>query len=410
MLTITEIKNFKAQKTPYRKADGEGLYLLIRPAKTKSDGVSKLWRFKYRFGGKEKLLALGSFPDVSLAEAREKKAEARKELRQGIDPSAVKKATKTGKSTDSFETVAREWHEKHTKVEWSKSHSKNIMARLEKHIFPWIGNISVNEIKAIDILDVLRRIENKGHLETLHRTLSNCSSVFIHAIATQRAINDPCNRLSEAFPKPIKHHFSTILEPEKVGQLLRNFDNYEGEFIVKCALRLAPLVFLRSIELRLAEWQEIDLDSSEWRIPIRRMKRTRRDKEAFPNEVHLVPLARQSIAILEELHPLTGNNKLVFPGPRTRVRAISDMTMTAAVRRMGYSSDDLHVHGFRAMARTMIHEQLKINPEIIERQMSHAVDNPLGKAYDRTSFIPERKDMMQQWADYLDKLKQTNRN
>jgi len=301
--------------------------------------------------------------------------------------------------------VAREWHDKYSKAEWSDSHSKNILGRLEKNIFPWIGARPVSEITAPEILAVCRRIEGRGHLETLHRTLANCGQVFRYAIITGRAVSDPTYKMGEAFPTPIKRHFSAITDPAGVGNLLRAIEAFHGTFVVKSALRLSPLIFLRPGELRQAEWSEFDLDRAEWVIPISRMKRTRRDKEANPKAVHIVPLARQAVAILRELHSLTGDGRFVFPSLRSRCKPISDATLTNALRGMGYDKDEMHVHGFRAMARTMIRQELNLDPEWIERQLAHAVKGPLGGAYDRTTYMPERKKMMQSWADYLDQLK-----
>lgn len=408
-LTDAAIRTAKPKDKPYKLFDGGGLFLLVTPSKKgelPQGRGGKWWRLKYRFGGKEKLLSFGTYPDVSLSAVREKREAARKLIAQGVDPGDERKATRaTDSGEGSFEAVAREWHGKYTKVEWSESHSKNILSRLEKNIFPWMGATPVGEITAPEILSVFRRIEDRGHLETLHRTLSNCGQVFRYAIATGRAISDPTYKMGEAFPKPIKRHFSAITDPIGVAPLLRSIDKYHGTFVVKCALRLAPLFFLRPKELRLAEWSEFDLDQAEWVIPINRMKRTRRDKEANPKEVHIVPLAKQAVVILRELHQLTGNGRLVFPGLRGKDRPISDATLTNALRRMGYDKDEMHFHGFRAMARTMIRQELNLDIEWIERQLSHTVKGSLGGAYDRTTFMPERQKMMQTWADYLDRLK-----
>lgn len=408
-LTDAAIRAAKPKDKPYKLFDGGGLFLLVTPAKKEKlpqGAGGKWWRFKYRIEGKEKLLSFGTYPEVSLADAREKREEARKLIARRIDPSAERKATKNLDSGEgSFEAVAREWHAKFADAEWSEVHAKNILSRFEKNVFPWLGIRPVGEITAPEILKVFRMIEARGHLETLHRTLANCGQVFRYAIATDRAKGDPTYRLGEAFPKPIKHHFSAMTDPAEVAPLLRSIEEYHGSFIVKCALKLAPLVFLRPKELRLAEWSEFDLDKAEWVIPIRRMKRTRRDKESRPKDVHIVPLATQAVEILRELHRLTGNGRLVFPGLRGKDRAISDATLTNALRRMGYDKDEIHVHGFRAMARTMLRQVLGVESEWIERQLSHAVDNPLGRAYDRTTFLPERRKMMQAWADYLEKIK-----
>ena len=401
VLTDAAIRNAKPAAKPLRLFAGGGLYLEVAPA------GGKWWRLKYRFGGKEKRISFGVYPEVSLKDAREKRDVARKLLAQGIDPGAERKATKAIESgSGSFEAVAREWHAKFANTEWSETHSKNILNRLEKNVFPWLGSRPVDEIKSPEIINVFRMVEARGHLETLHRTLANCGQVFRYAIATSRATMDPTYKMNEAFPKPIKRHFSAIIDPQEAAPLLRAIDEYHGTFVVKCALQLAPLFFLRPKELRLAEWSEFDLDRAEWVIPIRRMKRTRRDKEANPKEVHVVPLASQAVEILRQLFQFTGSGGLVFPSERGRNRAISDATLTNALRRMGYGKDEMHVHGFRAMARTMLRQNLGMAPEWIERQLSHAVDNPLGRAYDRTTFLPERRKMMQEWADYLDRIKE----
>lgn len=405
MLTSVEVKSAKVREKQYKLFDGKGLFLLVAPAPTKPGGVSKTWRLKYRYGGREKLLALGVYPQVTLAEARNRCEDARKLLANGQDPGQVKKTLSGTSGGNTFEGVAREWHRKYADTEWSVSHARGVISRLAKHVFPFIGHRDIGEITAQEVLTVFRRIETAGHLETIRRTLPDCSRVFRYAVITGRAETDPSYKLIEAFPRHVTRHFSTILDPERVGALLRDIEAYEGHFVTKCALQLAPLVFLRSSELRNAEWSEIDLEKGMWRIPIARMKRTRRDKESYPHEVHFVPLAHQAVDIFRNLHPLTGHGKLVFPGPLSRGAALSDMTLTSALRRLGYGPDEMHFHGFRAMARTLIREKLNVNPEVIERQLSHAIDNPLGKAYDRTSFIPERTEMMQRWADYLDELR-----
>lgn len=402
------LRNAKAKERPYKISDGGGLFLLVTPAKGKNGKElppNKWWRFKYRFDGKEKGLSFGTYPEISLSVARKKRDEARAQVAMGIDPALERKAIKKASSdAGSFEFVAREWHAKFSSVKWSAAHSKNILSRLEKHVFPWIGSLPIGEIKPSKITEVVKRIEATGHLETLHRTLSNCGQIFGYAITEELAESDPTYRIGKNYLSPSKKHFSAILDPPAIGALMRAIAEYHGDFIIRCALLLAPLVLLRPGELRLAEWAEIDLDRGEWIIPIGRMKRTRTDKEEFPHEVHFVPLSKQAVEILRELHPLTGSGRLVFPGMRGKDRAISDASMTNALRRMGYGKETIHVHGFRAMGRTLIREQLKISGEVIERQLSHAIDNPLGKAYDRTTFIPERKDMMQKWADYLERL------
>lgn len=400
LLSDAAVRAAKPKDKTYMLRDGGGLWLILEPS------GRKWWKLRVVFEKKENSFSLGDYPAVSIADAREKRNGFRKKMGAGIDPGNARKVEKAHDSGEgTFERVAREWHAKFSKVEWSESHSKNILSRLEKNIFPWLGARQVGEITAPEIIAVFRKIEECGHLETLHRTLTNCGQVFRYAIATGRGTVDPTYKMGEAFPKAIKHHFSTITDPVGVGNLLRAIDSYHGTFVVKCALRLAPLVFLRPKELRLAEWSEFDLEGAVWIIPINRMKRTRRDKEAKPKEVHIVPLSRQALGILKELYQLTGSGRLVFPGLRGKDRAISDATMTNALRRIGYDRDEMHVHGFRAMAKTMMKQNLKLDDDWIERQLSHAVKGPLGRAYDRTTFEPERWKMMQVWADYLDTLK-----
>ncbi|NTV12363.1 MAG: integrase arm-type DNA-binding domain-containing protein [Desulfobulbaceae bacterium] len=400
LLSDAAVRTAKPKDKTYMLRDGGGLWLVLEPS------GRKWWKLRVVFAKKENSFSLGDYPAVSIADAREKRNDARKKLGAGIDPGNARKAEKAQNSGEgTFENVAREWQAKFSKVEWSESHSKNILSRLEKNIFPWLGARPVAEITAPEIISVFRKIEERGHLETLHRTLTNCGQVFRYAIATGRGTVDPTYKMGEAFPKAIKHHFSTITDPVGVGNLLRAIDAYHGTFVVKCALMLAPLVFLRPKELRLAEWSEFDFERAVWLIPINRMKRTRRDKEAKPKEVHIVPLSRQALGILKELYQLTGGGRLVFPGLRGKDRAISDATMTNALRRIGYDRDEMHVHGFRAMAKTMMKQNLKLDDDWIERQLSHAVKGPLGRAYDRTTFEPERWKMMQVWADYLDTLK-----
>jgi len=399
-LTDLAIKNAKPGKSPRRFADGGGLFLEIRP------NGAKYWRLAYRFDKKQKLLALGVYPQVSAPEAREGARIAREHLAAGRDPGLLRKSAREGNGNsgeDTFQAVALEWLERF-KNEWTESHHKGISGRIKRELFPWIGARPVNEITAPELLACLRRIEARGHLENAHRTLTNAGQVFMYAIATGRAERNPAADLRGAIPRPRVKHMATILDPKQVGILMTAIDEYSGSPITRCALQFTAHVFLRSKEIRFAEWFEIDFDRQEWRIPLAKMKGKKRDKEASPNAYHIVPLATQTIAILREVQALTGEGKYVFPGLRGS-KPISDATMTNALRRMGYDKEDLHVHGFRAMARTLIRQELGFDEEPIERQLGHAVKGPLGAAYNRADFIQERKKMMQAWADYLDGLK-----
>ena len=389
-LTDTTIRNAKPSAKPAKLYDGGGLYLEVSPA------GGKWWRIKYRFDGKEKRLSLGVYPDVSLKDARERRDTTRKLLANGVDPSENRKVQKTAKqyrAANSFETVAREWYVKHA-PNWAEHHGNRVIRRLERDIFPWIGGKPISDITAPDVLSTTRRIEARGALETAHRALSNCGQVFRYAVATGRATRDPTADLRGALPPVKAEHFAAVTEPKQVAELLRTLDGYQGTFTVACALKIAPLVFVRPGELRKAEWTDIDLDVAEWRYHV-----SKTDSE------HVVPLATQAVATLRELHALTGTGRFVFPGARSNNRPMSDNAILAAMRRLGVGKDEMSGHGFRAMARTILDEVLGVRPDLIEHQLAHAVKDPNGRAYNRTAHLPERRKMMQQWADYLDKLK-----
>ncbi len=398
-LTDTAIKNAKPGEKPVKLYDADGLLLWVAPS------GGKWWRLKYRLGGKEKMLSLGTYPEVGLREARERRDEARRRLAEGIDPSAHRKAVKSTKAlreANSFELVTREWHAKYAGT-WSASHGVRILRRLESNAFPWIGGKPTADLKPADVLEVLRRVERRGTLETAHRLRDNIGQAMRYAVATGRAERDITADLRGALPPVQKQHFAAITEPTKVGELLRAIDGYTGTFPVTCALKLAPLLFQRPGELRLAEWPEFDLDGATWEIPAGRMKRTKQGKAE--GAAHIVPLPSQAVAILRELHALTGTGRYVLPGVRSPSRPMSDNTINAGLRRMGYDNETMTGHGFRAMARTILDEVLAFPPAIIEAQLAHAVKDPLGRAYNRTAHLPQRRDMMQRWADYLDELK-----
>lgn len=389
-LTNTEVKNAKHNEPgkKNKRFDGGGLYLHL------CANGSKYWRMKYRYAGKEKLLSIGTYPAVSLKEARVKRDEAKKQLNDGVDPSEFKQLAKLTDDHDSFEHVAREWHTKH-KSNWSEDHGKRILTRLEKDIFPWLGQKSIGGITAQELLAVLRRIESRGALETAHRAMQNCGQVFRYAVAIGKAERDPSGDLKGALPPTKKKHLASITDPKKIGELLRAIDGYEGHFVSKCAMRLAPLVFVRPGELRHAEWSEIDLDNAEWKIPAEKMKM---------NQVHIVPLSTQAIEILDENQPLTGNGRYVFPSIRTNKRPMSENTVLAGLRRLGYSKEEMTGHGFRSMASTLLNEQ-GWHRDAIERQLAHAERDTVRASYNYAEYLPERRKMMQAWSDYLESLK-----
>jgi integrase len=395
-LTDTAIRKTKKATKPFKVADEKGLFLLVAPS------GGKLWRMKYRFDGKEKLISFGSYPDVTLVKAREKRDQARTLLADGVDPSTNRKAQKAAKVAllaNSFETVGREWFAK-MKPEWADSHADKIMARLERDIFPWLGKRPITELTPVEVLTTLKRISDRGAKDTAKRAQQDCGGVFRYAIQTGRASYNPIPDLRGALPTAIGGNFAAITDPIKVGELMRAIDGFNGTFIVKCALRLSPFLFVRPGELRQAKWADFDLDKAEWKFLVSKVKKTDGPK------IHLVPLASQAVAILRELYALTGDGEFVFPGARSNGRAMSEAAVNAALRRMGYDTKtEITGHGFRAMARTILHEVQGIKPEVIEHQLAHKVPDALGESYNRTKFLPERKAMMQQWADYLDKLK-----
>ncbi|MHB8092774.1 MAG: tyrosine-type recombinase/integrase [Syntrophales bacterium] len=386
-----QIKKAKPKTTEYKLFDGGGLYLTVTPS------GGKLWRLKYRFNDKESRLSLGIYPDVSLADARQRREDARRLLANGVDPGAVKKAQKQAQTeeTETFELIAREWIAKFTPT-WSVSHAKTTIGRLEHDLFPWLGNRPIKDIKALELLATLRRAENRGCLELAHRLRTIAGQVMRYAVATGRAERDPSGDLRGALPQPASRHFAALTDPKEVADLLRAIDAYHGGLIVKSAMQIAPLLFVRPGELRRAEWAEIDLDEAVWQIPAEKMKM---------KQAHIVPLSRQAVAILQEINPVTGNGKYVFPSIRSTARPMSENTVNVTLRTLGYDNEKMTGHGFRAMARTILDEVLQVRPELIEAQLAHAVRDPLGRAYNRTHHLPERKNMMQTWADYLDGLK-----
>jgi integrase len=393
-LTDAEIKKAKLSPKQITLFDGGGLFLLISPS------GGKLWRFKYRYAGKERLMSFGSYPELSLADARQARADARKLIAQNIDPLEFRKSNKALNKdliANTFETVAREWHHKFSSAgKWSPNHSADILHRLEKDIFPPLGSLPISEIKPKDLLKALERIASRGALDTAHRIRHHCGMIFRYAIVTERAERDIASDLKGALPAVKNGHHAALTTPKSIAPLLRAIDEYEGSFVVKCALQLLPMFFCRPGELRAAEWTEFDFENELWEIPAERMKM---------KKPHLVPLSKQAVEVLKSLQPLTGTGKYVFPCHRSPLRCMSDNALNAALRRMGFTKDEATAHGFRASARTILDEVLHIPVVLIEHQLSHSVRDALGTAYNRTSHLPERIKMMKQWANYLDDIK-----
>jgi integrase len=389
LLTETRIRAAKPADKPYKLFDERGLFMLVTTA------GGRLWRFRYRLGGVEKLLTLGAYPDVSLKRARDKRDDARRSVADGIDPGAKRRAEHDA-ATNTFLAVADEWlltkKNALTPATWERDHRQ-----LHKWVVPYLGNKPISSIEAPDLLEVLKRIEAKGVIDTAHRTREVCGRVFRYAIATGRAKHDIAADLVGALAPRTTQHHAAITDPVKVGELLRAIDGYDGQPTTGVALRLAPYVFVRPTELRAAEWSEITLDSEqpEWRIPAERMKM---------REAHIVPLARQSVNILRALQPITGRQQYVFPAIGGGGRPLSENTLNGAIRRLGYSGEEMTAHGFRTMASTLLNEQ-GVHPDLIELQLAHAERNTVRAAYNRAQRLAERREMMQRWADYLDKLR-----
>ncbi|MGB8694566.1 MAG: integrase arm-type DNA-binding domain-containing protein [Steroidobacteraceae bacterium] len=391
-LTDKSASNAKPAAKPYRLFDGDGLYLEV------STTAAKYWRMKYRIGGKEKRLALGVYPEISLKAARGRCQDARRLLMDGIDPSEHKRiarASRAGAAENSFEVVALEWLAKKKPI-WASSHWTKIGAMLKRDLFPWLGARPVGAITPPELLSALRRIEARGAVDTTKRARIVAGQVFRYAVAAGHAQRDPTPELRGAIAPTVKMHLAAIVDPKEAGKLLLAIEEYVGTPVVRAALRLAPMVFVRPGELRTARWSEIDLDLAEWRIPAERMKM---------RQPHIVPLATQAVQILGDLKPLTGSFGFVFPSHRSPQRPMSENAILVALRAMGYPKEIMTGHGFRAMARTILDEVLNYRVDLIEHQLAHAVRDANGRAYNRTAYLDARKKMMQGWADYLDRLR-----
>ncbi len=390
-LTVKEIEYAKPRDKEYKLYDEDGLHVLVKPS------GSKYFHFKYLFGGGEKKISLGVFPGVTLAKAREDRDSARKLVSQGKDPSLERKKKKLAQAQaagNTFEFVAREFLTK------KKYPDSTVEERLVKHVFPKIGSFLISEITPPQVLAVVQPLDDSGKNQTARRCLQTCGQVFRYAVITGRCAVDPTRDLRGALAISDPGNYAAITEPKQVGPLLLMIDGYGGTLTVRCALKLAPRVFVRPGELRKWKWEEVDFDAAEWRFVLSKQRRGKRKREL------IVPLSRQALEILRILKPITGNSKYVFPSVRKGSdKPISDNTINAALRIMGVPPEEMCGHGFRAMARTILAEVLHVASEVIELQLGHLLKNPNGTAYDRTSFLPERREMMQKWADYLDVLK-----
>jgi integrase len=394
MLTDIALRKAKPVAKPLKLSDGLGMYLLLKP-----DG-SRYWRMDYRFDGKRKTLALGVYPEVSLSNARQRREDARRLLAAGTDPGVARKSAKRAQAEairaaeDTFEAIARDWMARQEVAEVTANKTRWI---LETFLFPDIGHRPIAEITPRDLLAVLRKIEATGKLETAKRAKVKAGQVFRYAVLEGKAESDPTASLKGALKPPKEKHHAAITDPSRIGQLLRAIDGYRGQFTTLKALQLAPLVFVRPGELRKAAWSEFDLDGAIWRIPAERMKM---------KASHLVPLSTQALSVLKELWSLTGNGHYVFPGIRTDSRPMSENTVNAALRGLGYSGEEMTGHGFRSMAATRLNE-MGWNADAIERQLAHAESNKVRAAYTHAAqYLEERTRMMQAWADYLDGLRQ----
>ncbi|MFI4868519.1 MAG: tyrosine-type recombinase/integrase [Steroidobacterales bacterium] len=389
-LTDRAIRAAKPREKPYKLFDERGLYLWIGPT------GGRWWRFKYSVEGREKLLSLGTYPDVPLSRARERRDVLRRQVADGVDPSVQRRAERAAQ-VDTFQSIALEWLGKQP---FTPKTLKKAQWTFNDLLFPNIGARPIGSITAYEVLAALRRIEARGKIETAHRTKQRASQVFRYAIATGRAIRDPTADLRGALTPLKVTNRAALTDPKRVGELLRAIDGYSAQSSTEYALKLAPLLFVRPGELRAAQWSELQLDAEhpEWRIPAERMKM---------RSLHIVPLARQAIALIRELESYTGDGRYLFPSLRTAARPISENTLGAALRRLGFSKDEMTAHGFRAMASTLLNEQ-GFPPDVIELQLAHAERNEVRAAYNRAQRLEERRRMMQAWADYLDALRVSN--
>lgn len=398
-LTNTQIRNAKAKDKVYKLFDGEGLYLEVTPK------GAKYWRMKYRFAGKEKRLSFGVYYDnpknvkhVSLKDARRKRDDARALLHEGNDPAELKRQEKLAKAIgvgNSFAVVADEWYQKEL-PHWSKGHAVRVERFVKKYLNPTLGKRPISEITPLELLQTLRKKESEGAVDTAHRVKQTAGLIFRYAVATGRAERDPSQDLKGALAKPVETHFSAILDKKQLGALLRAIDAYSGGIYVKTALQLTPLLFCRPGELRHMEWSELDLDNALWEIPADKMKM---------KQSHIVPLCVRAVELLKELKLIESKSKYVFPSPRDWRRPMSDNGVRTALRALGYSNDQITPHGFRSIARTMLDEELGFRVDWIEQQLAHAVKDTNGRAYNRTTHLPQRIEMMQAWAEYLAGLK-----
>jgi integrase len=391
-LSAVRVRDAKPREKPYKLFDERGLYLLVNPGADQYKG--RLWRLRYRYGGAEKLLSFGNYPDVSLKRAREKRDEARRLIADGVDPSVQRKVERSAQ-TETFEAIAREWLANRAKTTAVVTQQK--AQWLLEQIFRDIGSRPIRDVAASELLAALRKIETRGHQESAQRAKQKCGQVFRYAIATGRAERDITADLRGALVPVVSRNRASITDPGEIGALLRAIDSYEGQLVTAAALKLAPLVFVRPGELRGARWSEFDLDGAEWRIPGERMKM---------GEQHIVPLARQAVAILRELQPLTGSSEYVFPSLLSLTRPMSNNTVNTALRRLGYTKEQMTGHGFRSMASTLLNEQ-GFPPDVIALQLAHAERNKVRAAYNKAQRLAERRKMMQEWADYLASLLQS---
>jgi integrase len=397
-LSDTKIKQLKPRDKNYKEPDEKGMYLLV-----KTTG-SKLWQMKYRYGGKENIYSMGAYPEVTLKEARTLRDKARSELAKGIDPNESKKAAKASQGrADSFGVIAREWYAQQEPT-WAPATAKKRLALLENDLLPWLSVRNVDGLTSKDLLTGLQRIENRGAKDTAHNARQVLSQIFRYARVTSRTTNDPVQDLKGALAPKLANHRPAITEPREFGQLLVKIEKYKGSYIVRALLALCPLLFQRPGEMIAMRWQDIDWQAGEWRyVPPKTIKKT----TSPAGVVHTVPLSQQAIAILKDLHPLTGAREYVFPSERRNGGHASAGTINKALQILGYDTAKEHcAHGFRSSARTMLDEVLGFRVEWIEHQLAHAVRDALGRAYNRTTHLPQRKDMMQKWADYLDVLRE----